>query len=247
MNGQHAQGSKYTVWHFVGCGCTALLILGLIVAGGVFWFGREMVQGLKAGIEDPEERVELSRQILGWDELPEGYRAGITVRVPFVMTMTTLGDRELPEGEMLDGGRVDADDMGELFGTRGFLYFKIRTFGSEPEEIEENADLDFDFDPERRLGDGEVEAGGATVAWVARLGIADLADGRARTISTDLTIRCLADPYARRAIWFEKAPELLAAEGAGQVPPEGEQAALVGTPADPEAIGDFLDHFDLCG
>lgn len=238
----NSQESRYTVWHFVGCGCTVLLLLGLIGAGVVFLLGRQMVEGMKAGVEDPEARAARSREVLGWEELPEGYLPGITVRVPFVMTMTMLGDRELPEGDPIEGGDLDG-----LFGTRGFLYFKVRAFGGQPEEVEENAELDFEFDPERRLADGEVEVGGAVVGWVARIGVADLAEGPARAISTDLSISCLSDPYVRRGIWFEKAPEALTGEGAAEPSGEEEAAALEGTPADPEAIREFLDHFELCG
>lgn len=242
MNGQSE--SRYTVWHVIGCGCSVLLVLALIAAAAVIFFGKQMVDGVRAGIEDPEVRAARTREILGYDELPEGYHPGFSVSVPFVMDMASLGDREPPAGEeMGDEGfeeELEKGFGGAFFERRGFLFMKVRALGDEPPEGEFQGELDLDIQIQRRIDEGTLEAGGAEVDYTAHLGYG-LRDGeRMPTLSTELDIRCLSAPYMRKAVWFTPGPE--EEVPVGELDPE----VLRGTAADPEAIKAFLDHFDLC-
>lgn len=251
MNGT----SKYTVWHYVGCGCAVLLVLGILGVGGCFvvltQWGREMEREIK----DPAAREAKAQEILGYDELPEGYHAGISLSVPFVMDLVMLGDRALPAGDD-EWGRVHDED--DLFDERGFLYFKVRSFGDAGVEMRD--DLDYDFDAEERIAEGEVEAGGATVRYHADLGTAHLDGDSQATVSAELEIEC-GDGFTRHGVWFTPAPPLEADEAgeageevaADEAGPEvgGRSASaprdLTGTPADEAALREFLDHFRFCG
>jgi len=236
MNGRSE--SKYTVWHFIGCGCTVLLLLGLIAVAGFIWFGKQMVDGMKAGFEDPQVRAARAQKILGYQDLPEGYHPGFTVSVPMMMEMASLGDKELPAGTELPEHGRDRGFGGKLFGRQGFLYMKVRTFGKESTKTEFQGEMNLDLEIQRRADEGTVEAGGADVHYVASFAYG-LVDGeRVPTISTEMEIKCLADPYMRKAIWFTPGPE----DPGGSF----DKSILAGTAGDPQAIEDFLDHFDLC-
>lgn len=225
MNGT----SKYTVWHYVGCGCAVLLVLGILGMGGCFWMVTNWGRQLESELKDPEARAARAQELLGYEELPEGYHPGITVSIPFFMEMAMLGDRELPAGEDMD--RMD----GDLFGERGFMYFKMRSFGQSEESFRD--EMDHDFRPERVVAEGELDAGGGRVSYVAELGTADVHAGRIRSVSTEMEIDC-GDGYFRRAIWFTPVP--------GTESEAGEADALEETPADEETLRAFLDHFDFC-
>lgn len=238
MNGT---GSKYTVWHYVGCGCAVLFVLALLGIGGCFFLLRDWGHQLEREMKDPEARAAKARSILGYDELPEGYHPGISFSFPLMMDVVMVGDRELPAGEGLE--RLDDED--ELFDERGFLYFKMRSFGQAREEIRD--DFDVDFEAEERVAEGELEAGGATVRYAANVGTAHLGGNRVRSVSSELEIDC-GDGYVRRGVWFTPAP---GAEPLGEVVAEtgveAEIEDLTGTPADEVALRVFLDHFDFCG
>ncbi len=235
MEGQSQ--SKYTVWHFIGCGCTVLLLLGLIGVGGFIWFGKQMVDGMKAGFTDPEVRAAQTQKILGYEELPDGYHPGFTISVPFMFDMATLGDKELPAGETLHDERHDRGFGGKLFERSGFLYLKARAMGKK-QNTDVEGEMNLDLQLQRRIGEGTIEAGGADVHYTASFAYGTKDDQRVPTISTDMKIECLSDPYVRKAVWFTAGPK----DPGGEIDP----AILAGTAGDPEAIKAFLDHFDLC-
>lgn len=243
MNGDTQ--SRYTVWHFIGCGCTVLLLLGLVAVGGLFYFGKQVADRMEAGIKDPEERAARAREILGYEELPEGYHPGLTISVPFFMDMVSLGDRELPAGDQVEE-ELERDPGSVFVGRKGFVLMKVRTFGRGEADEEIKSELNLDFDLVRLVDEGTLEAGGAEVDYVARAGYGRAEGERFPAVSAEMTIHCGAgsevrDPYARKGLWLTEAPERV-------VSPDGEgaEAALEGTAGDPEAIRRFLDHFDLC-
>lgn len=230
MNGT----SKYTVWHYVGCGCAVLLVLGVLGVGGCFVMVARWGRDVEREIKDPAARAAKARSILGYEELPEGYYPGIAVSIPFFMEMAMLGDRELPaEGDFERMG-----EEGDFFDERGFLYFKVREMGDAEQEVRD--ELNYDFDAEERVAEGEVEAGGATVRYRTDLGTAHLDGDEVPSVSAELDVEC-NDGFLRRAIWFTPVP---AAEGQVEAP---EATDYRGTPADEASLREFLDRFDFCG
>ena len=233
MNGSP---SKYTVWHYVGCGCAILLVLGILGVGGCFWALTNWGRQVESELKDPEARAEKARSLLGYEELPDGYHPGISFSVPFVMDVVVLGDQVLPAGEDLEhmGGQDD------LFEERGFIFFKMRSFGMDRDQVREDMDLEVDFEAEEQVAEGEVEAGGATVRYRAELGETRIGTGPVPSVSVELEIDC-GDGFFREATWFEPIPG--AEPGQEEIPEE----RLAGTPADEAALREFLDHFRFCG
>lgn len=251
MNGTQ----RYTVWHYVGCGCVVLLLLGALVIGGVVWFGWRTAQDVAEGMRDPEVREARARELLGFEELPEGYHPGFALSIPWVVEMAVLGDRELPEGEEMSG---DFDDD-DFFEDRGFMFFKLRRFGGRDEMPGE---AEYDFEADRMIREGEIEAGGARVEYRAQLGTSSVAHESFPSIAAEMQIDC-DDRFHRFGAWFVRlAPESddEGTEAAGDEPPAAgtgtseaaPEAAPVaepdytGTPADEAALRAFLDHFELC-
>ncbi len=224
MNGSGT--GKRTAWHYVGCGCVALAVLGALATGGVGWFLYTKARQFKADITDPEARAAKVRSILDYDKLPEGYYPALAMSIPWVVEMAILTDHELPAGE--DAKRMnDRDIMGE----RGFLYFETRSFRGDHADAEGYGRTDFDFAVEKELGRGELQAGGAKVNWTARRGELRRRGSELPTVAAELQIHCPSDSHQRRAVWFTPAPE-------------GDD--YTGTPASPDALTAFLDHFHFC-
>lgn len=238
--------SRYTVWHFIGCGCTVLVLAGLLVAGGVIFVGKHVFDGMRAGIEDPEVRAARVKEVLGCEELPEGYYPGISISIPFAMEMASMGDKELPNTEGMDREEMEGEIARAFFGRNGFLYFKIRSGGSDRsrEEMTREMNIDMDVSVRRELANGTVEAGGGEVTYVAHLGHVGRQGDQLLAIINEMVITCLESPYARKALWFEGVSEELDGRLSPTEPIVEED--LVGSPADPEAVKAFLDHFDLC-
>ena len=101
--GRGQQGTS--PWVFVGCGCgLAVLLIGLAL-GGLAYFGYQGAKQFEADMKDPAARTDRVLEILGAEDLPEGYHAVMGMSVPLVMDIAILSDREPgPEGEMDDLG-----------------------------------------------------------------------------------------------------------------------------------------------
>lgn len=259
MNGT----GKYTVWHYVGCGCAVLGILGLLGIGSCVYFGWRTANDMQETMTDPVAREAKVRELLGYDELPEGYVPGFALSVPFIMDMAAVGDRELPAGDRMS---VESDDV---FEERGFLYFRMRRFGSFDDA---EGETDYDFDAEEELSRGEIEAAGARVEYTAQRGTSYAGDQPIPSIAAEMTFDC-GDRYHRFGVWFVRIgadeesveAEVEAADGETEAEAEGEMMAeadtepeaaedsteepepdYTGTPADEDALREFLDHFDVC-
>lgn len=253
MNGT----GKYSVWHYVGCGCAVLAALGLLAIGSCFYFGWRTANDMQKTMSDPVAREAKLRELLGYDELPEGYHPGFALSVPFVMDMAAVGDRELGDGERMS---IETEDV---FEERGFMFFRMRQFVS-PDELQ--GDTDFDFDADERISVGEIQAAGARVEYTAQRGTRYAGDQPIPSVAAELRFDC-DDRYHRFGVWFEhigeddeaeeaepEAPET-AEDGTAVEPEVVEPAAPIedepepdytGTPADEEALRDFLNHFDVC-
>lgn len=219
-----------------GCGCGALVAAILAVILGLAWFAWYQGKSFEESLADPRARAERSREILGYDELPEGYHPMGGFRVPFAMEMAMLSDRDPAPGEEI-AGAADA------FRERGFVLMKTRFreerrreldafFAGERSETEFFAETDLAFEAAARLGRGAIDLGdGARVRWVAERGRIELGGEARESQLARLLIDCPADDRLRVALWFEAVPE---------------EGGTEGTPADPEAIAELLGHFDLC-
>jgi hypothetical protein len=211
------------------------LVLATIMA--LAWFGYRQGDRFRDALADPESRAAASLEVLGYRELPAGYHPMGGFSIPFVMEMGMLSDLDPGPGETVAGPE-------EAFGRRGFVFMATRGSGGRARELREYfrgerdrasffEEIDRRFAGEEALGRGSVRAGGAEVLYVAERGRMELGGGTEPTVLARLLVECGGDSRLRAAMWFEPVPEAGAGYG--------------GTPADPEALERFLDHFRLCG
>jgi hypothetical protein len=154
------------------------------------------------------------------------------------MEMAMLSDREPAPGEEIEGPE-------QAFGRRGFVFLVTRASGrqeaelrayfrGEREQAQFYQEIDQRFTGGEVVGRGRLRAGGAEeVLYVAERGRMELGEGPAPTVLARLLVECPEGSRLRAAMWFEPAPP-------------AEQDGYGGTPADPEALARFLDHFRLC-
>jgi hypothetical protein len=226
-------------WGCVIGGCLALVVAVVAVVGGVSYFGYRKVREVADEMKDPAAREAKALKMLGAEELPEGYFPVFSFTVPFLADLVVLGD-EPPTAE----GEPEGP------GERGFIFFSLRSGEAQRRELEEFfagqrqdteilRQTDINFRPREELGRGRLEAEGAAVRWVAYRGELDTKAQRHDAIVTLVSPSCGSESdRLRMGIWFgpDPASDMDAVE-----------LDLRGTPADPEALGAFLGHFDLCG
>ncbi|MGH9319288.1 MAG: hypothetical protein ACRD21_18235 [Vicinamibacteria bacterium] len=71
-------------WAWVGCGCVGALgaVPLLVVAVGVW--GVQKASQLAEDMADPDERAENALEVLGANEIPQGYYPLVAFSVPFL-------------------------------------------------------------------------------------------------------------------------------------------------------------------
>ncbi len=238
------------IWVTIGCGCLLLvaLVIGGMVAAG--YYGVSSFQGYIEDMKDPASRAARAAEILGAEQLPEGYTAQFYFRIPWFLDMVMLSDGE----PMVIEGEEDVELESDSVGEHMFMYFKVRTERMDDEDIERmlrgestsegvRTDLGFEFDPEEELGRGELEIGKQHLAWVAHRGEIDFEDGDMEGVFSQLIVDCPGKEMTRVAVWFRRDPE----DPDVEEDPGVEMAPdLAGGPADPQALESFMSHFDLC-
>lgn len=248
MNGQDRQTSP---WVWVGFGCLGALVLavGALLAAGAF--GYRKVKQLEAEIKDPQARAAKVRGILGTEHLPEGYHAVMGMSVPFVMDMAMLSD---VEPDFRDGRQQQQ----VVLGQRGFIYLRVLAAGQDRQQLRDY--FEGRTDDAEVLRRNHIRVGrrgevirrgvldmdeGAKLMYLAERGEVDVAQSRMQGITTMMLLDCRHDDKRQRfGIWF--GPEPRAAEAKGGAGTAAARADLAGTPADEDAIRDFMGHFDLC-
>ena len=232
------------IWVTVGCGCLLLvaLVIGGIVAAG-YW-GVSSFQGYLDEMRDPEARSARAAEILGAEELPEGYSAQFYFRIPWFLDFVVLTDGEPMKIETEDDVNLELDSVKKHM----LMYFKVRNERMANEDIEAmlrgertsdnvRTDLGFELDPTEELGRGELEIGSQELSWVAYRGEIDSQDGDLEGVFSQVIVDCPGEEMTRVAIWFRRDPEDFGVEMAPD---------LAGSPADEQALEAFMSHFDFC-
>jgi len=231
-----AERGKISPWVWVGCGCVGgVLAIVAVVVGVVFVVGLGL-RGMAETMKDPAAREARVEEILGTEELPEGYNPVIGFNIPLV-------------GEVVVLAANQPDDSGQLesFGDRGFAYVKLtgvlgRRKRQELKDFVEGRgnppditiQSEFRIDSDEVLKRGKMDLEGGTLAYAVHRGKLESKD--APGLANMMVLDC-PDGTGGFGIWFGRDPS---AEGTGG------DAALAGTPADESAVREFLGHFDLC-
>ena len=227
-----------TPWTYVGIGCA--VAAGLALSGGVTaaLLGYRWAKQLEKDLEDPVTRADRVKDVLGCDELPEGYHPVVGLSLPFVTDTAVLSDRPLVRGE----------DR-EPFGQRGFIYVKVLMApGRNEQEVRDYFEGRRDdpailrrnhinVEPSEVVRRGSIEQGDHRLLYLSQRGEAGLSGHHGKGLHALILVDCPEDPRLRIGIWF--GPDPAAATGEGSVD-------YAGTPADPEAIKGFMGHFRLC-
>lgn len=235
---------------FLGCGC-ALVVLGIsLVVVGFTWFTYRQAKSLAEGITDPEKRAAKTREILHYEELPEGYHPVGGFTIPWLFKTAILSDKGKIEAVERAPGQDDA--KADLFDRRGFLFVEtagfrgndseIRDYFSNPSESGDaptdfstqggDVNLNVQFDVREVLGRGQVPIPRGEALYVARRGRLEVEDKEIEGLSTLIYLDCAHDGRIRFGLWFTPEPE--------------DATDLAGTPADPAALEGFLGHFGMC-
>ena len=242
--------------YYLGVGC---LIAGILIVGGFAAFGflaYRWGKGLEETMKDPTARQSRVLEILGGDELPEGYYGMVGFSVPMIMELAILTDHEASEDE-------DIPDL----GARGLIYMAIRNFGRDREELHDFFDgttddphvldkHDVKLDLGERITNGQIERPEGDISWVAHYGEVTSVQtrGRHEGLVTLFLVDCSGSNRNHIGIWFgpeAESEESTNGEELTEIAMEGEESVAdeqthLGTVADPALVAEFVSYFRFC-
>lgn len=230
----------------LGCGCGALVVGLMILMLTVTVLTYRVTERLEAGYDDPELAAVQVRKILPHDKLPKGYFPLGGASAPVLLKLALLTDLPPEEREGGEGAR--------RFHRSGFVFFstisllrddseQLRFFQEGPAAGEEEVDLDLpedwiggdlgmDFEAREVVARGEEAIDRGRAYYVAQRGRLEVSGDAFQGLATSTYLKCEKGRRVRYGLWFA---------------PEPESGDLSATPADPEALVDFLGHFRICG
>ena len=231
-------------WVWVGCGCGAIVVLAMVVLAGVTWKVFQAGKEFSETMTDPQKRAAKVQAVLPYEDLPAGYYPAFAISMPMgFMDMAMFTDR--------DPGTGEAAKESQGFDNRGFMYMSMRQIRDNREKMERYlrgeaprpddagwSQSNVKFDAKEIVRRGEVTVKGTPVLYsagrgeISREGKEDHAG-----LVTMVMPHCPDDNRLRFGMWFGPDP------AAGKPTAETD---FTGTNADPAAIQEFLEHFQLC-
>jgi hypothetical protein len=224
-------------WVYLAVGCGGVIVLGGIALGLFGYLGYRWTAQLESDLTDPVARATKTQEILGYERLPAGYNPAGAISVPFLMDVAILSDRTPDEQGKIEG-----------FDRRGFVFVRMRDIGDNRRELgdffegkiddpEVLRNLNLRIDSEEILERGELQLDDARLVYVVNRGELEGNGSRLEGLTSVSLVECPGDDKLRLAVWF------------GPDPSDGgaiDSADVSGSPADEQAVRDFLGHFSLC-
>ena len=229
-------------WLYLGLGCGACVILGLIAISAFTFFayrkGKDMVEGFK----NPQVREQRTREVLPYKELPAGYYPAGAMSIPFFMDFAILTDRPVT-------GTAGPDQQG--FDQRSFIFMNMRHLKDNREKMERYLrgeapapddsawrSSNVNFHQKELIGRGALKIGDLAVLYASSRGEVSHKDGQDKQAIVTMILPECPDDRLRFGTWIGPDP---------QADKPVAQASYAGTAADPAAMHDFLEKFQLCG
>lgn len=229
-------------WLYLGLGCGACVLIGLLGIS-VFTFvmyrkGKDMVEGFK----NPQVREQRTREVLPYKELPAGYYAAGAMSIPFLMDFAILSDRP-------PTGTSGPEQQG--FDQRSFIFMNMRHLRDNREKMERYLrgeapapddagwrQSNVNFKQKELIGRGALKIGDLAVLYAANRGEVSHKDGSTKEGIVTMVLPQCPDDRLRFGLWI--GPDTQAGKPLAE-------ATYTGTAADPAAMHDFLEKFQLCG
>ncbi|HSR53744.1 MAG TPA: hypothetical protein VLV83_23205 [Acidobacteriota bacterium] len=250
-------------------GCAVIALIGVVFFAALGIMGYQFVRDMEELTTNPEMRRERVLEMLGAEQVPEGYYAGFVVGIPIVGDIVGLTDSPPQE----DGEPGEPRE-------RAFFYFSLRFMGDDKQQMEdfftgktdelealENVQIQGPIDIEFRRAEfiklGQFEVNQYTAYYRVMRGGVELSRSRGDSLAATMWIRCPDDSRGRFAAWVVPDPAALAAAGqpsseadtsaasssgpAGESSADAPQVDYQGTPNDEESLAAFMSQFNLCG
>ena len=225
---------KTSPWVWILTGCIGLVVICVVGFVAVGFMGYRWANKVGEEMRDPIARAEKVRKILGAENIPDGYHAVVGFTVPFLMEIAVLSD--------IDPG-PDMNSQG--FDQRGFIYFKMLSFGEQDQELRDYfdgktddvsvlRDNNINLNVEEILKRGVIEEDARTIRYIVQRGSLGMHGTQVDGLTSLMMVECPTDKKSRMAIWFEADPD-----------PEGSDN-LTGTPGDEAVMAAFMGQFRLC-
>lgn len=232
---------KRSPWVYVGIGCGALLLLGIVAVVAVVAFMFKKGGEYAADLKNPITRTAMVKKTLGADTLPDGYFAVMSLSVPAVMDMAVLSTRS-----------PDAPITGPKEEVRVFVYMFLKTSSATDQQqlrdyIEgRSEDTSVLARNSVHIGKGSIIGRGVVplsdgrrVLYVAQRGelSAQNQKGADHGLNSVLFLECPGQTHLRMGTWMAPDPDPTAPL---------DSLDLHGTPVDPEAIRTFMSPLNPC-
>lgn len=230
-------------WLWVGVGCGALVLAAVVIVGLVVYLGVRTVREFEADLEDPQVRRRKVVELLGAEELPEGYHAAGALHFPFLMEVAILSDGEL-------GARRE---FGHDLGEKAFIYVETRNSGRQRRQLEDFFEGTIDTRPdlpafldaqtppnagaEAPLARGSFSQGETDLRYIVMGGRFRKDEVESYRLMTMILLDCPVNDRLRLAVWTGADTEVDEATGG---------PALAGTVGDEAVIQEFMAHFHPC-
>ena len=201
-------------WVWVGCGCVGCAVLLVVVIAGAGYFGFRSVSGFRDAMLDPEIRSQRVREILGAEELPEGYRARLFMRIPFLGELAVIGDGRGPDLPDPESGPEGPPIFVDGYGDRFFVFLHLRRLDRLEDEdqwsvilgqrsqSDVNIQLGYTFQVDELLEEGEIPIDGGVVEFRSTRGELISARRQWQGAAVQFVFRCDDASSKRVAGWF---------------------------------------------